>query len=281
MNTSPNSAAQKAQQVLGLRLRGLRKDAGLTGRALADATGWHFTRVSKIENGVQSPTDLDIRAWCAACDAEDQAGDLIAQARTIQSMYMEFRQRTRAGMKQLMLSALPLYERTTQFRIYEHNAIPGIFRTPDYIRAMLEFWYRFLEIQNDLEQSVAARLERQTVLYQSSKTFSIVLEEAALYTRFGGTDTMIGQLDRLLTAASLPNVSIGIVPRTVDREVIGTAGFWIFDDKLVKLETPTAGIEVSQPQEIALYVRMFETLRRPAAYGHGARDLIVNALNAM
>ncbi len=100
MNTSPNSAARKAQEALGLRLRGLRKDAGLTGRALADATGWHFTRVSKIENGVQAPTDLDIRVWCAACDAEDQAADLIAQARTIQYMYMEFRHRTRAGMKE-------------------------------------------------------------------------------------------------------------------------------------------------------------------------------------
>lgn len=196
-------------------------------------------------------------------------------------MDMEFRHRTRSGMKQLMLSALPLYEQTAQFRIYEHNAIPGIFHTPDYIRAMLEFWYRFLEIQNDLEVAVTARLERQTVLYQSTKTFSIVLEEAALYTRFGGTGTMVGQLDRLLTAASLPNVSIGIVPRTIDREAIGTAGFWIFDDKLVKLETPTAGIEVSQPQEIALYVRMFETLRTPAVYGPTARDLIVTALNAM
>lgn len=264
-----------------MRLRGLRKDAGLTGRALADATGWHFTRISKIENAVQTPSDLDIRVWCAACGAEDQVADLIAQARTIQSMYMEFRHRTRAGMKQMMLSALPLYEQTTHFRIYEHNAIPGIFQTPDYVRAMLEFWYRFLEIQSDLEVAVAARMERQAVLYQSSKTFAVVLEEAALYTRFGGSDTMIGQLDRLLVAASLPNVSIGIVPRTVDREVIGTAGFWIFDDKLVKLETPTAGIEVTQPQEIALYVRMFETLRTPAVYGSAARDLIVTALNAM
>jgi transcriptional regulator with XRE-family HTH domain len=281
VNTNPNSAARKAQEALGLRLRGLRKDAGFTGRALADATGWHFTRISKIENAVQTPSDVDIRVWCAACGVEDQAADLIAQARTIQSMYMEFRHRTRSGMKQLMLSAQPLYEQTTRFRIYEHNAIPGILQTPNYVRAMLEFWFRFLEIQNDIDDAVSARMARETVLYQSSNTFAIVLEEAALYTRFGGADTMTAQLDRLLTAASLPNVSLGIVPRTVDREVIGTAGFWIFDDKLVKLETPTASIEVSQPQEIALYVRMFETLRKPAVYGHGARDLIVNALEAM
>jgi transcriptional regulator with XRE-family HTH domain len=55
-------------------LRELRKDAGLTGRALAAATGQHYTRVSKIENGVQPPSDQDIRAWCRTCGAEDQIG---------------------------------------------------------------------------------------------------------------------------------------------------------------------------------------------------------------
>ncbi|MGW6279982.1 helix-turn-helix domain-containing protein [Kribbella sp. NPDC055071] len=279
MSTSPNSAARKAQEALGLRLRMLRKDVGLTGRALAAATGWHFTRVSKIENGVQAPSDLDIRMWCAACAAEDQVADLIALARSIQSMYMEFRQRTRSGMKQLQLSAIPLYERTSQFRIYEHNAIPGIFQTADYAQAMLEFWFRFLEIDDDLDESVVARMQRQTVLYQATKTFSVVLEEAALHTRFGGSATMAGQLDRLLTAMTMPNISLGIVPRTVDREVIGTAGFWIFDDSLVKLETPTASIEVSQPQEVGLHARMFETLRKPAVYGREARSLIVSVLD--
>ncbi|WP_049797259.1 helix-turn-helix domain-containing protein [Kribbella flavida] len=76
---------------MGLRLRELRKDAGLTGRELAAATGWHFTRVSKLEHGVQAPSNEDIRLWCEACSAEEQIADLIAQARTVESMYMEFK----------------------------------------------------------------------------------------------------------------------------------------------------------------------------------------------
>ena len=279
MSTSPNSAARKAQEALGSRLRELRKDAGLSGRALAVATGWHFTRVSKIEHGVQAPTDIDIRVWCAACDTEDQVADLVAQARSIQSMYMEFRHRTRSGLKRLMLAPLPLYERTAQFRIYEHNVIPGIFQTPAYARAMLAFWIRFLETENDIDESVAARMERQAVIYQGTKRFAVVLEEAALHTRFGDAETMAGQLDRLLSVMALPNISLGIVPTTVEREVIGSAGFWMFDDKLVKLETPTASIEVSQPQEIALYSRMFDQLRQPALYGREARSLITRTLD--
>jgi transcriptional regulator with XRE-family HTH domain len=282
VNTSPNSAAKKAQEALGLRLRTLRLDAGLTARQLAASTGWHFTRISKLENGVQQPTDSDIRTWCAECSAPGEAADLIAQARSIESMYMEFRHRTRTGLKQLMRSPVPLYERTNQFRIYEHNVIPGLFQTAGYIRAMLPFWFTFLgAARDDLDESVAARLDRQSVLYDGSKTFSAVLEEACLRTTLGNAEVLRGQLDRLLSIMSLPNVALGIVPSMTAREVTGSAGFWIFDDALVKLETPTASIEVSQPQEIGLYVRMFDHLRGSAVYGRAAHRLIINVINEL
>ena len=61
MNTSPSSSAKQAQEALGARLREIRNDAGLSGRALAAATGQHFTRVSKLEHGVQTPSGQDIR----------------------------------------------------------------------------------------------------------------------------------------------------------------------------------------------------------------------------
>jgi transcriptional regulator with XRE-family HTH domain len=277
VSTNPNSAARKVQEALGLRLRNLRKDAGLTGRELAAATGWHFTRVSKLEHGVQAPTDLDIRTWCQMCGAEDQAADLIAQARAIESMYVEFRRRARSGVKQLMVAFQQTYERAEQFRIYEHSVIPGLFQTADYVRAMLSFWARFLntDSESDLDEAVAARLERQSIIYESRRRFAVILEENALRTWFGNADTMAGQLDRLLTVMTLPNVALGIVPTMIEREAISTTGFWIFDDKLVALETPSASIEVTQPQEIALYESMFAMLRRSAVYGPEARSMII------
>ncbi|WP_350279683.1 helix-turn-helix transcriptional regulator [Kribbella sp. HUAS MG21] len=275
MSTNPNSAARKVQEALGLRLRNLRKDAGLTGRELAAATGWHFTRISKLEHGTQAPTDQDIRTWCQVCGADDQAADLIAQARAIESMYVEFRRRARSGVKQLMLAFQQTYERAEQFRIYEHSVIPGLFQTADYIRAMLSFWARFLNTDSDVDDAVAARLQRQSIIYESKRRFAVVLEENALRTWFGNAETMAGQLDRLLTVMTLPNVALGIVPSMIEREAVSTTGFWIFDDKLVALETPSASIEVTQPQEIALYASMFDMLRRSALYGPEARALIV------
>src|SRR5262249_58864579 len=76
---------------------------------------------------------------------------------------------------------------------------------------------------------------------------------------------------------SLPTVALGIIPMMTERAAVGSTGFWIFDNTLVALETPTASIEVTRPQEIELYTRMFERLRTSAVYGHAARALIRQA----
>ena len=66
-----------------------------------------------------------------------------------------------------------------------------------------------------------------------------------------------------------------------ERTAVASAGFWIFDDSLVALETPTASIEVTRPQEIELYARMFEHLKAAAVYGAAARALIIRALGEL
>jgi transcriptional regulator with XRE-family HTH domain len=282
VHTNPSSAARQTQEALGIRLRELRKDAGLTGRALAAATGQHFTRVSKIEHGVQPPSDSDIREWCRACGAEGHIPDLIATLRVVESAYLEFRRQSRAGMKRVLgAHTVDLYEQSSLFRIYEHNVIPGLFQTADYSAAMLSFWIDFLQTPNDITDAVAARIERQRVIYQRGKRFAVVLEEQALRTWFGDATTQAGQLDRLLAVMSLPNVSLGIVPMMVERAGVPSAGFWIFDNALVALETPTASIEVVRPNEIELYGRMFEHLQNSAVYGRDARAIINRTLTEL
>jgi len=282
VSTQPSSSAREAQRALGARLREIRRDAGLSGRALAAATRQHFTRVSKIEHGVQPPTDKDIRDWCRACDAEEQVPDLIATARVVESAYLEFRRQARAGMKRVVgAHTLALYERTSQFRIYEHNAIPGLFQTAAYCAAMLSFWIGFLETPADLDAAVAARMERQKVIFEAGKRFAVVLEEQALRTWFGTAEVQAGQLGRLLEMMSVPTVSLGIVPLMTERTGVASAGFWVFDDSLVALETPTASIEVTRPQEVELYARMFEHLRGAAVFGAAARGLIIRALGEL
>jgi hypothetical protein len=109
----------------------------------------------------------------------------------------------------------------------------------------------------------------------------VVLEEQALRTWFGSADTQAGQLDRLLAVMSLPNVSVGIIPLMRERTAVPWAGFWIFDDALVALETPTASVEVTRPQEIELYARMFEHLQFSALYSRAARTLVTTAMDEL
>lgn len=282
MSTPPSSSAREVQHALGARLREIRQDAGLSGRAVAAATGQHFTRVSKIEHGVQAPSDRDIRDWCRACGADEQVPDLIATARAVQSAYLEFRRQARAGMKRVLgPHTLPLYERTSLFRIYEHNVMPGLFQTAAYCAAMLSFWFGFLDAPGDLDSAVQARMQRQRVIFQPSKRFEVVLEEQALRTWFGTAETQAGQLGRLLELMSVPTVSLGIIPMMTERTAVASAGFWIFDNSMVALETPTASIEVTRPQEVELYSRMFKHLHESALYGAGARSLIIRALGEL
>src|SRR5262249_15355064 len=148
---------QQAREALGARLREIRKDADLTARALAAATGSHFTKVSKIENGARSPTEQDIRSWCTACGAADQIPDLIATVRHIEAMYHEHRRQMQAGLKHLTESSVPLYEQTSLFRIYDTTVVPGLFTTAEYAAALFRFWTGFMGLADDVDAAGQGR----------------------------------------------------------------------------------------------------------------------------
>jgi transcriptional regulator with XRE-family HTH domain len=273
----PSDDIQQAKEAFGARLRELRQEASLTGRALARLTGLHYTKVSRAENGRQSVTDAEIRAWCTACGASGQAPGLIAMARTVESMYREWRRQARAGMRQLQESSAPLYERTRLFRIYEHTALPGLFHTAGYSTEIMRYWVRLLGLPDDAEAATAARLARQNVL-RSGRRFVVVLAEQVLRTRLGTPQVMAAQLEHLLEVMRLPNVSVGIIPAMAERYTVAQVPFWIWDDERVTVETVSARLEITRPDEVALYAAVFDQLRQSAAYGSRARELVNEAI---
>jgi transcriptional regulator with XRE-family HTH domain len=126
---SPSSSVQRARQELSDRLRDMRLDAGLSGRELSKAAGWHEAKTSRIELAKQAPSDSDIRVWCEICRVPDPAVDLIAASRAADSMYQEWR-RHRTGMRRLQETRGSLYERTRLFKIYMSTVIRGFSRRP-------------------------------------------------------------------------------------------------------------------------------------------------------
>jgi transcriptional regulator with XRE-family HTH domain len=272
-----SASVEQARKALGARLREIRKDADLTARAFAASAGWHYTKVSKLENGARTPSQADIRDWCHICGAEDQVPDLIAAARDVESMYAEWRRQLKAGMRRSQAARLPVYERTRLFRLYEPALVPGILQTAQYAAAVIGSFLAFTQAATDLNEAVAARMEWQRIIYGDHE-FQVVLEEQALRTRAGDAGTMTGQLDRLLAVMSLPGVELSVIPVSAPRKVMPSGGFLIFDDEMVQAETVSAELTVSQPHEIALYARRFSFLRQSAVSGRDVRNLIHRAL---
>ncbi|WP_280264277.1 helix-turn-helix domain-containing protein [Nocardia wallacei] len=273
------NSVQEAREALGKRLREIRRRAGVTGRELARLSGWHESKVSKIEYGVIGPSDTDIRAYCLHTGSGDQLEDLLATLHNIDSAYIEWRQALGTGMKRRQQQTLRLESRAALIRNWEPAVVSGLLQTADYASAVMKNVISFFQIPDDLDQAVSKRMERQQVLYQRGKRFHLLMAEQALYTTFGNDEVMFGQLDRLYSVIGMPRVTVGIVPRTAEGLVV-VENFFMFDDRMVKVEGHTAGLTITQPREIALYGRAFDTLASQSATGDGARTLIRRAIDA-
>ncbi|MFF5706573.1 helix-turn-helix domain-containing protein [Streptomyces sp. NPDC012794] len=281
MPASPSSSAQAAREALAVRLTHLRRDAGLSGKELSSRCGWHPAKTTRIQKGEAAPSDTDIRAWRSACDAEEQAADLIATARAVDSMYVEWRRRHRDGMRRTQEDFNARHARTRMCRVYVSNVVPGFLQTPAYATALMQSITDFQGTPNDVSEAVAARVARSRYLYEGGHRFVLVIEECVLRYLQGDHQTMAAQLRHLLTVMPLASLSLGVIPFTSRRTMWPLEAFYAYDERLVVVETLTAEIDVSQPREIADYLKAFNELRDLAVYGRQARALIDSALSAL
>ncbi|WP_407841365.1 Scr1 family TA system antitoxin-like transcriptional regulator [Streptomyces sp. DSM 116496] len=273
--SSPLSSAQEARAALALRLRHLRLDAGLAGGVLSDRCGWNGAKTSRIEHAKAAPSDADIRAWCTACGAEDQEADLIAAARSANSMYVEWKRLNRAGLTRLQNEIVPLMDRTRSFRVYCSHVVPGLLQTHGYAAAVIAAYGAFHAAPDtDADSAARARLARSRILNKRGRTFAFLLEESVLLPGVADKETTVAQLDRLLEVFALPQVSLGIVPAGAARPLWSMESFTVYDTAQVGIELLSARVSITAPGEIAVYERAFAQLSAVAVYGPAARARI-------
>ncbi|MFJ8808497.1 helix-turn-helix domain-containing protein [Streptomyces sp. NPDC102490] len=277
----PSTALDAARRAIADQLREIRRDAGLTGRDVATRAGWQPSKVSRLQSATTPPSDDDIRAWCAACGAEDKIPDLLAANRTADSMYLEWRRVQRTGLRRLQESRIPLYERTRQFRVYSSTVIPGFLQTYEYAAALLGSIARVHGTPDDVDEAAAARVERSHIIREGNHRFAILLEESVLRHVVGDAAVMAGQLGYLLSVMALPAVSVGVVPTGHPRDMWTLETFTVFDEERVHVELLTAAVTVTTPGEIAQYAHAFEEMASLAVYGSAARSLISGAIDAL
>ncbi|WP_308433365.1 DUF5753 domain-containing protein [Streptomyces alanosinicus] len=188
----------------------------------------------------------------------------------------------RAGLKRVQQSVAPLFERTRRFRVYQSWVIPGLLQSAGYTRAVLSTVAQLRDVPDDIDDAVAVRMDRQRILHSGDHRFAMLVEEWVLRTVIGDSDTMAGALGHLISVASLPSVSLGVIPLGTPRGAgWPVESFTMYDDAQVNVELVSAHLTVTQPGEIAEYARTFAELSAIAVYGVQARSLITTAIDAL
>lgn len=266
--------------VFGQRLRELRAQAGfLTGKEFAAALGWQQSKVSRIENGNQIPTDSDVTAWFQATDAsESVASALHDELREIRIEAASWRRQLRTGHQDRQQRAASTERRSGRIRAFEMGLLPGLVHTADYARHVLTTHARLHGASLDVSQAVAVRMQRQHVLYDEDKSIELLITEPALRYAPCPPGVMVAQIDRLLAVASLPSVRFGIIPLDIQIPVIPMHGFWIFDTSVI-VETTDSEITAEDPADLDLYNRVMDQLWTVAAEGEQASAILLECFH--
>lgn len=274
---------QTAREALGARLRELRTEAGLEGKDIAQKLDWQASKVSRLQNGKQTPTREDLTGWARAigrADAEAELHGLLAGLDTKQR-HRSWRRQLAGGHRGRQEIAVRQTEATQTIRGLEVSRVPGMFQTPEYARVIFDSNAEFRGIAPTTEAAVEARMRRQEALYDPEKKFRFLVCEAALYHRSCPEGVMAEQLDRLYNLVGQPRVELGILPFGTQLRRTAPHAFWIYDERLVIVETISEELWLTGEEDIRLYERAWEWLSESAEYGAIARRLIGRARAAL
>ncbi|MGP3987938.1 helix-turn-helix domain-containing protein [Streptomyces sp. 3N207] len=268
---------QTARIALGARMRELRTEAGLNGRGMAARLSWQPSKVSRLENGKQTPTARDLEAWAEAVGQPDAAAELQGRLRGLESRYRTWRRQLAVGHRPRQEAGISETQRTRVIRGFEASVVPGMFQTADYARHVLSRYADFRTTPRDTEAAVNARMRRQVALYEQGREFRMLVWEGALYVLICSREVLAAQLDRLISLLGLANVSLGIVPFSAPLSIAPGDGFAIYDDRLVISETWNLEMWLEEAEDVAFFSKVWTAMDEVAVYEHRAHRLIARA----
>lgn len=262
---------------LAARLRTVRASAFRSGQRFAAHLGWLQSRVSKLETGAQLPSEGDIEAWVAGAGADESVrAELLSMLSAARIEYVNNREAARhGGLTRRQARLVEADVDASRLGFWQPAMVPGLAQTASYSRELLRA-QRLISMQpiseSDVEGLIIERARRQEILYTPDKKVQLFLGEAALRSVPETLDTLLGQLDRLATLASMGTVELGIVPFT-RMPIMPLCGFAFRGDRVV-LESLTGEQTLSDPDEVAVYVKALDALREAALFGDDAVALI-------
>ncbi len=229
----------------GKQVRKERLARGWSLDELAGRTGIAAGHWSRIENGRRPPTEN----IALACDRA-----FPGRRGWFREFYEESRTWAPAGFRDW-----PEYEnKAGSLREWSPGIITGMLQTRDYARSLLE---TFPGVSADV---VAARLanrmaRQQRVLFRDEPPSAYyIIDHAALYRMVGSPEVMAGQLTHLAGIASLPNVTMQVLPAVAHAAT--QSGILIADDAAYT-EHVLGGLVFTDPETVTSLAIMFDSLR--------------------
>lgn len=261
------------QRELGRRLRQLRYQHGLTVEDVAGQLLCSATKVSRLETGMRRPSLRDVRDLCALYDLDDQTStELMNLARGAReqgwwTQYVDVSFEPYIGLE----------AEATAITCYSMYYVPGLLQTEEYARALIKAIAPRIEPEI-YEQRVEVRLRRQQLLEQEDRPrYRVLLDEAVLHRRVGGTQVMYAQLSKILEAEKKDQAAVQIIPFDVGAHAAQDSNFVLleFDEPSVSpviyVEGLTGSRYIDREADVDRYREAVERLRDSALNQHESK----------
>jgi transcriptional regulator with XRE-family HTH domain len=266
VSDSPSPTVQRRR--LRAELRRARLEAGLTQEQVATAMDWSLSKLIRIENGTTAGISTnDLKAILIHYKITDGArtAELLALAKT--SRERSWWSRYGDSVPKRLIQLIDYEAAASAARSFESFVVAGRLQTADYARAVIR---QLAPQMPDSEVSIRVeiRTKRQELLQRPDAPQMFVMDESVVRRLVGGKDVMRGQLQRMIEAADLPNVTIEVVPFSAGVLSGMQAPFVIYefpdpaDDDVIYQEIPSGDLlSRDDPEEILRFREYFERLR--------------------
>jgi len=201
------------RMMLGTQLRRLREAKGISREDAGYLIRASESKISRMELGRVGFKERDIADLLSLYGIihQDERAALLALAR--QANTPGWWQRDGDILPSWFQTYLGLEEAAALIRTYEVQFVPGLLQTEDYARAVIAHGNPAAPAQ-EIERRVSLRMKRQQLLTRSDAPPQLwaVVDEGALRRRMGSPAVMAAQLERLIKASELPNVTLQVLP---------------------------------------------------------------------
>ncbi len=259
------------RMILARQMQALREKAGMSYEQAGEAiysSPWTIRRIERAEGGLKP---LTVKSLLLAYGITD--------VREIDAFLALAREASTPGWWHSYTDVLPSWFRTSVgleeaaslIRGYEPHFVPGLLQTEDYARALIAVGFPDAT-EEEAERLVRVRMMRQQVLTRPDPPrLWAVMDETVLRRPAGGRDVMRAQLDRLIEAAELPNVTLQVLPFAAGphRAMYGPFRVFRFPGQelpdLVYGENMTSAFYLDKPGDAAVYLQALDRISAQAA----------------